>query len=120
LLVLYLTEPKPNSDKEWFDYYFEAIAVILLLVSLFLYFLSATYLIMPFYQDDEPTKEQLKKSSINTRRIQIPGAFMIFWAIGFLILLKLEYSNAVLAYSMFAFGAPILWVALRRFSKVDY
>jgi hypothetical protein len=26
LLVLYLTVPKPNADKEWFDYYFEAIA----------------------------------------------------------------------------------------------
>ena len=120
LLVLYLTEPKPNDDKEWFDYYFEAIAVILLIVSLFLYFLSATYLIMPFYQDDEPTREQLKKSAILTRRIQIPGAFMIFWAIGFLILLKLEYSNVVLAYSMVAFGAPILWIALRKFAKVEF
>jgi hypothetical protein len=120
LLVLYLTEPKPNSDKEWFDYYFEAIAVILLIVSLFLYFLSATYLIMPFYQDDEPTREQLKKSAIQTRRIQIPGAFMIFWAIGFLILLKLEYSNAVLAYAIVAFGAPILWLALRKRAKVMF
>ena len=33
LLVLYLTAPKPNADKEWFDYYFEAFAVILLIVS---------------------------------------------------------------------------------------
>ncbi|MGI0014494.1 MAG: hypothetical protein ACREBU_13790, partial [Nitrososphaera sp.] len=59
LLVLYLTVPKPNADKAWFDYYFEAIAVILLTVSLLLYLLSATYLLKPFYQDDEPTKEQL-------------------------------------------------------------
>lgn len=34
--------PKPNADKEWFDYYFEAIAIILLIVSLFLFLLSAT------------------------------------------------------------------------------
>ena len=95
LLVLYLTVPKPNVDKEWFDYYFEAFAVILLIVSILLYMLSATYLLQPFYQDNEPTKEQLKQSAIYTRRVQIPGAFMIFWAIGFLILLKLEYSNAV-------------------------
>jgi len=38
----------------------------------------------------------LKQSAIYTRRVQIPGAFMIFWAIGFLILLKLEYSNAAI------------------------
>ena len=120
LLVLYLTEPKPNIDKEWFDYYFEAIAVILLIVSLFLYFLSATYLLKPFYQDDEPTKEQLMQSAFNTRRVQIPGAFMIFWAIGFLILLKLEYSISVLAYSMVAFGAPILWLGLRRIAQIKF
>lgn len=120
LLVLYLTEPKPDVDKEWFDYYFEAIAVILLIVSLLLYFLSATYLLQPFYQDDEPTKEQLIKSALNTRRVQIPGGFMIFWAIGFLILLKLEYSNAVLAYSMVAFGAPIVWLGLRRIARMKF
>lgn len=120
LLVLYLTEPKPNIDKEWFDYYFEAIAVVLLLVSLFLYFLSATYLLKPFYQDDEPTKEQLIQSAVYTRRVQLPGAFMIFWAIGFLILLKLEFSNAVLAYSMVAFGAPILWLYLRRGTHMKF
>lgn len=120
LLVLYLTEPKPDAEKKWFDYYFEAFAVILLIVSLFLYFLSATYLLKPFYQDDEPTKEQLIQSTIYTRRLQIPGAFMIFWAIGFLILLKLEYSNAVMVYSMFAFGAPILWVVIRRIAKMKF
>ena len=120
LLVLYLTEPKPNAEKEWFDYYFEAIAVILLIVSLFLYFLSATYLIKPFYQDDEPTKEQLIQSTIYTRRLQIPGAFMIFWAIGFLILLELEFSNAVLVYASFAFGAPILWMILRRIAMMKF
>ena len=63
LLVLYLTAPKPNADKEWFDYYFEAFAVILLIVSILLYMLSATYLLQPFYQDNEPTKEQLKQSA---------------------------------------------------------
>ena len=120
MLVLYLTEPKPNIDKEWFDYYFEAIAVILLIVALFLYLLSATYLLKPFYQDDEPTKEQLIQSAINTKRVQIPGAFMIFWAIGFLILLKLEYSNAVLGYAMVAFGAPILWLHLRRIALMKF
>ena len=120
LLVLYLTEPKPNAEKEWFDYYFEAIAVVMLIISLFLYFLSATFLLRPFYQDDEPTKEQLIHSTIITRRLQIPGAFMIFWAIGFLILLKLEYSNGVLAYSMFAFGAPVLWAALRRVAHMKF
>lgn len=120
LLVLYLTEPKPNVDKEWFDYYFEAIAVILLIVSLFLYLLSATYLLKPFYQDDEPTKEQLMQSAVYTRRVQVPGAFMIFWAIGFLMLLKLEYSNSVLAYSMVAFGAPILWMVLRRTARIRF
>jgi hypothetical protein len=118
LLVLYLTEPKPDIDKEWFDYYFEAAVVILLIISLLLYLLSATYLIQPFYQDDEPTKEQLIRSSVYTRRVQIPGAFMIFWAIGFLILLKLEYSNAVLAYSMVAFSAPMVWLYLRRIAKM--
>ncbi len=120
LLVLYLTESKPNIEKEWFDYYFEAIAVILLIVSLFLYFLSATYLLKPFYQDDEPTKVQLMQSAFNTRRVQIPGAFMIFWAIGFLILLKLEYSISVLAYSMVAFGAPILWLGFRRIAQIKF
>jgi hypothetical protein len=45
---------------------------------------------------------------------------MIFWAIGFLILLKLNLSNAVLAYSMFAFGAPILWVGLRRIAHMRF
>jgi hypothetical protein len=120
LLVLYLTEPKPNIDKEWFDYYFEAIAVILLIVSVFLYFLSATYLLKPFYQDDEPAKEQLMQSAFNTRRVQIPGAFMIFWAIGFLILLKLEYSISVLAYSMVAFGARILWLGFRRIAQIKF
>jgi hypothetical protein len=120
LLVLYLTVPKPNIDKEWFDYYFEAAVVILLIVALFLYLLSATYLLKPFYQDDEPTKEQLIQSAINTKRVQIPGAFMIFWAIGFLILLKLEYSNAVLAYSVVAFGAPILWLYLRRIAQMGF
>jgi len=120
LLVLYLTEPKPNAEKEWFDYYFEAIAVIMLIISLFLYFLSATYLLKPFYQEEEPTKEQLIHSTITTRRLQIPGAFLIFWAIGFLILLKLEYSNGVLAYSMFAFGAPVLWAALRRVAHMKF
>lgn len=120
LLVLYLTVPKPNIDKEWFDYYFEAVVVILLIVALFLYLLSATYLLKPFYQDDEPTKEQLIQSAINTKRVQIPGAFMIFWAIGFLILLKLEYSNAVLGYAMVAFGAPILWLSLRRIAQIKF
>jgi hypothetical protein len=120
LLVLYLTEPKPNADKEWFDYYFEAIAVILLIVSLLLYLLSATYLLKPFYQDDEPTKEQLMQSAVHTRRVQIPGVFMIFWAIGFLILLKLKYSSAVLAYSMVAFGAPIVWLGLRRIAQMKF
>ena len=120
LLVLYLTEPKPNIDKEWFDYYFEAFVVILLIVALFLYLLSATYILKPFYQDDEPTKEQLMQSAVHTRRVQTPGAFMIFWAIGFLILLKLEYSNAVLAYSMVAFGAPILWLCLRRIIQMRF
>lgn len=118
LLVLYLTEPKPNIDKEWYDYYFEASAVISLIISLFLYLLSATYLLKPFYQDDEPTKEQLMKSAVSARRVQVPGCFMIFWAIGFLILLKLEYSHAVLAYSIVAFGAPILWLTLRRISHM--
>lgn len=120
LLVLYLTVPKPNADKEWFDYYFEAFAVILLVVSLLMFLLSATYLLRPFYQDEEPTKEQLKQSAIYTRRVQIPGCFMIFWAIGFLILLKLEYSNAVLAYSMVAFGSPILWLCLRRITQMRF
>ncbi|WP_415281713.1 hypothetical protein [Candidatus Nitrososphaera sp. FF02] len=119
LLVLYLTEPKPNIDKEWFDYYFEAAVVILLIVSLLLYLLSATYLLQPFYQDNEPTKEQLIRSSVYTRRVQVPGAFMIFWAIGFLILLKLEYSNAVLVYSVVAFVAPIVWLCLRRTAKMN-
>jgi len=120
LLILYLTEPKPNTEKEWFDYYFEGIVVILLIISLFLYLLSATYLIKPFYQDDEPTKEQLIQSAVYTRRVQIPGAFMVFWAIGFLILLKLEYSIATLAYSMVAFGAPILWLSLRRIARIKF
>ena len=120
LLALYLTEPKPNIDKEWFDYYFKAIPVILLIVSLFLYLLSATYLLKPFYQDDEPTKEQLIQSAVYTRRVQIPGAFMIFWPIGFLILLRLEYSIAVLAYSMVAFSAPILWLGLRTTAKINF
>jgi hypothetical protein len=92
----------------------------MLLVSLFLYLLSATYLLKPYYQDEEPTKEQLIQATIYTRRVQIPGVFMIFWAIGFLILLKLEYSNPVLAYSMVAFGAPILWLCLRRTSKMKF
>jgi hypothetical protein len=39
---------------------------------------------------------------------------MIFWAIGFLIHLKLEYSNAVLAYAVVAFVAPIVWLYLRN------
>jgi hypothetical protein len=69
--------------------------VILLIVSLLLYLLSATYLLKPFYQDNEPTKEQLIQSAVNTRRVQIPGTFMLFWSIGILILLKLENSNAV-------------------------
>ena len=120
LLVLYLTEPKPNIDKAWFDYYFEAIAVILLILSLLLFLLSATFLLKPFYQDDEPMKEQLIQSAVYTRRVQIPGAFMIFWAIGFLILLKLEYSIAVLAYSMVAFSAPILWLGLRRIANIKF
>ena len=120
LLVLYLTVPKPNADKEWFDYYFEAIAVILLIVSLLLYVLTATYLLKPFYQDNEPTKEQLIQSAVNTRRVQIPGTFMLFWAIGFLILLKLEYSNAVLGYAMVAFGAPIVWLYLRRIAQIRF
>jgi hypothetical protein len=119
LLVLYLTEPKPDSDKEWFDYYFEAVVVILLIISLLLYLLSATYLIQPFYQDDEPTTDQLKRSAVFTRRVQIPGAFTIFWAIGFLILLKLEYSNAVLAYSIVAFVAPVVWLGFRRIAKMQ-
>jgi fumarate reductase subunit C len=119
LLVLYLTEPKPNNEKEWIDYYFEAIAVILLIVSLLFDLLSATYLLQPFYQDDEPTKEQLKRSAINTRRVQIPGVVTMFWGIGFLILLKLEYSNAVLAYSMVAFAAPIVWLGLRKIAKMN-
>lgn len=118
LLVLYLTEPKPDVDKEWFDYYFEAIAVVLLIVSLLLYLLSATYLLQPFYQDSEPTKEQLKQSAIHTRRVQIPGTFTIFWAIGFLTLLKLEYSNAVFAYSMVAFAAPVVWLGLRKIARM--
>jgi hypothetical protein len=120
LLVLYLTEPKPNADKDWFDYYFEAIAVILLIVSLLLYLLSATYLLKPFYQDDEPTKDQLIQSAVYTRRVQVPGAFMIFWAIGFLILLKLEYSYAVLRYAMVAFGSPIVWIVLRRIGRMRF
>jgi hypothetical protein len=120
LLVLYLTEPKPNADKDWFDYYFEAIAVILLIVSLLLYLLSATYLLKPFYQDDEPTKDQLIQSAVYTRRVQVPGAFMIFWAIGFLILLKLEYSYAVLGYAMVAFGSPIVWIVLRRIGRMRF
>ena len=37
LLVLYLTAPKPNADKRWFDYLFQAFAVILLIVSISLY-----------------------------------------------------------------------------------
>jgi hypothetical protein len=102
------------------DYYFEAIAVILLIVSLLLYVLSATYLLKPFYQDNEPTKEQLIQSAVNTRRIQIPGTFMLFWAIGFLILLKLEYSNAVLGYAMVAFSAPIVWLCLRRIAQMGF
>lgn len=52
--------------------------------------------------------------------VQIAGTFTIFWAIGFLILLKLEYSNLVLAYSMVAFGVPILWVVLRRFAQMKF
>jgi len=72
LLVLYLTEPKPNIDKEWFDYYFEAIAVILLILSLFLFLLSATYLLKPFYQDDEPTKEQLIQSAVSQDEYKFP------------------------------------------------
>jgi hypothetical protein len=120
LLVLYLTESKPNVDKEWFDYYFEAIAVILLVVSLLLFLMSATYLLKPFYQDEEPTKEQLKQSAVYTRRVQIPACFMIFWAIGFLILLKLEYSITVLSYSMVAFAAPIVWIFLRRIAQIRF
>ena len=79
--------------------------------------LKVFFLLQPFYQDNEPTKEQLKLSAIYTRRVQIPGAFMIFWAIGFLILLKLEYSNAVLTYSMVAFAAPIVWLGLKKIAK---
>jgi hypothetical protein len=120
LLVLYLTVPKPNAEKAWFDYYFEAIAIILLIVSLLLFSLGATYLLKPFYQDDEPTKEQLMQSTVNTRRVQIPGSFMIFWAIGFLILLKLEYSYAVLGYAMIAFVAPMVWLGFRRIGKMRY
>jgi hypothetical protein len=85
-----------------------------------LYLLSATYLVKPFYQDDEPTKEQLIQSAVYTRRVQILGAFMVFWAIGFLILLKLEYSIAVLAYSIVAISAPILWLSLRRTAKIKF
>ena len=114
LLVLYLTVPKPNVDKVWFDYYFEAIAVILLIVLLLLFSLAATYLLKSFYQDDEPTKEQLIQSALYTRRVQIPGA------IGFLILLKLEYSYAVLGYAMVAFVAPIVWLGFRRMSRMRF
>jgi len=118
--VSIISESPSQILTEWFDYYFEAIAVILLIVSLFLYLLSATYLVKPFYQDDEPTKEQLIQSAVYTRRVQIPGAFMVFWAIGFLILLKLEYSIAVLAYSIVAISAPILWLSLRRTAKIKF
>jgi hypothetical protein len=45
---------------------------------------------------------------------------MLFWAIGFLILLKLEYSNAVLGYAMVAFGAPIVWLYLRRIAQMGF
>jgi len=92
----------------------------LLIVSLLLFSLGATYLLKPFYQDDEPTKEQLMQSTINTRRVQIPGSFMIFWAIGFLILLKLEYSYAVLGYAMIAFVAPMVWLGFRRIGKMRF
>jgi hypothetical protein len=118
LLVLYLTEPKPNSEKEWLDYYFEAFAVILLIISLLFNLLSAAFILQPFYQDDEPTKEQMKRSAINTRRVQIPAVVMTFWGIGFLILLKLEYSNAVLAYSLVAFASPTVWLVLRKIVKM--
>ena len=120
LLVLYLTEPKPNSEKEWYDYYFEAIAIILLIVSLLFDLLSATYVLQPFYQDSEPTKEQLKRSAVNTRRVQMPAVVMMFWAIGFLILLKLEFSSAVLAYSIVAFASPIVWLGLRKIAHMRF
>ena len=118
LLVLYLTEPKPDSEKAWFDYYFEAFAVVLLIVSLLFDLLSATYILQPFYQDHEPTKEQLRRAAINTRRVQVPGVTLMFWGIGFLILLKLEYSIAVLAYSLVAFSSPIVWLMLRKIAKM--
>ena len=118
LLVLYLTEPKPDSEKEWFDYYFEAIAVSLLILSLFFALLSATFILQPLYQDDEPTKEQMKQSAINTRRVQIPSVIMMFWGIGFLILLKLEHSGGVLAYSIIAFACPIAWLTVRKVAKM--
>ena len=118
LLVLYLTEPKPDSEKEWYDYYFEAIAVSLLILSLFFALLSATFILQPLYQDDEPTKEQMKQSAINTRRVQMPSVVMMFWGIGFLILLKLEYSGGVLAYSLIAFACPIVWLTVRKAAKM--
>ena len=118
LLVLYLTVPKPDSEKEWYDYYFEAFAVILLILSLLFDLLSASYILQPFYQDEEPTKEQLKRSAINTRRVQMPAVVMLFWAIGFLMLLKLQYSNAVLAYSLVAFVSPMAWLLLRKIAKM--
>jgi len=118
LLVLYLTVPKPDSDKAWYDYYFEALAVVFLIVSILFSLLSATYILQPLYQDDEPTKEQLKRSAINTRRVQIPAVVMMFWGIGFLVLLKLQYSGGVLAYSMVAFACPIVWLGLRKIAKM--
>jgi uncharacterized membrane protein YesL len=118
LLVLYLTVPKPDSEKQWYDYYFEALAVVLLIASILFSLLSATYILQPLYQDDEPTREQLKQSAINTRRVQIPAVVMMFWGIGFLVLLKLQYSNAVLAYSTVAFVCPIVWLGLRKFAKM--
>ena len=108
MLALCLIEPKPSADRERFDYYFEASAVIPLIVSLLLYVLSAIFLIRPFYQGNEYTKKQLIQSAIHRKPVHIPENFMIFWAIGFLIIFKLEFSNAVLAYAMVAFVAPIV------------
>jgi hypothetical protein len=42
----------------------------------------------------------------------------MFCGIGFLILFKLEFSGAILAYSMVAFACPIVWLAFRKIAKV--
>jgi len=120
VLVLTALPDTRNTVHEELRETFYGVVIISLIGALTLFSLAASYLAAPYYDvktNEGPTE---KKGSRRARSLTIAGAVVIFWAIGFLVAIRLDFTYNAWIYFIVALLAPFVWLGSRAAAKMEW